>query len=137
MSATVGARLGIQVGTILGSIVIALGGLIHLASTARLGDSAGAGELYAGYYSPWYDPWYGPSWGWGGGYWGGHWGHHHHYYPGYYSTPSRHYSNGRSSYRDNRSYASGRGSGYTGGRSSGSSSLRNSGSTTRLRLQVP
>lgn len=41
MSATVGARLGIQVGTILGSIVIALGGLIHLASTARLGDSAG------------------------------------------------------------------------------------------------
>ena len=37
MSATVGARLGIQVGTILGSIVIALGGLIHLASTARLG----------------------------------------------------------------------------------------------------
>ena len=31
---------------------------------------------------------------------GGHWGHHHHYYPGYYSTPSRHYSNGRSSYRD-------------------------------------
>ena len=91
----------------------------------------GWGGFYAGYYSPWYDPWYGPSWGWGGGYWGGHWGHHHHYYPGYYSTPSRHYSNGRSSYRDNRSYASGRGSGYTGGRSSGSSSLRNSGSTTR------
>ena len=75
----------------------------------------GWGGFYAGYYSPWYDPWYGPSWGWGGGYWGGHWGHHHHYYPGYYSTPSRHYSNGRSSYRDNRSYASGRGSGYTGG----------------------
>ena len=46
MSATVGARLGIQVGTILGSIVIALGGLIHLASTARLGDSAGAGEAF-------------------------------------------------------------------------------------------
>ena len=42
MSATVGARLGIQVGTILGSIVIALGGLIHLASTARLG----AGEAF-------------------------------------------------------------------------------------------
>ena len=29
-----------------GSIVIALGGLIHLASTARLGDSAGAGEAF-------------------------------------------------------------------------------------------
>ena len=46
MSATAGARLGIQVGTILGSIAIALGGLIHLASTARLGDSAGAGEAF-------------------------------------------------------------------------------------------
>ena len=46
MSATVGGRLGIPVGTILGSIVIALGGLIHLASTARLGDSAGAGEAF-------------------------------------------------------------------------------------------
>lgn len=34
------------VGTILGSIAIALGGLIHLASTARLGDSAGAGEAF-------------------------------------------------------------------------------------------
>ena len=39
---------------------------------------------------------------------------------------SRHYSNGRSSYRDNRSYASGRGSGYTEVGGSGSSSLRNS-----------
>lgn len=46
MSATVGGRLGIPVGTILGSIVIALGGLIHLASTARLGDSVGAGEAF-------------------------------------------------------------------------------------------
>ena len=43
------ARTGggiIIIGTILGSIAIALGGLIHLASTARLGDSAGAGEAF-------------------------------------------------------------------------------------------
>lgn len=46
MSATVGVRLGIRVGTILGSIAIALGGLIPLASMARLGESVGAGEAF-------------------------------------------------------------------------------------------
>lgn len=46
MSVTLGARLGIRVGTILGSIVTVLGGLIRLASMARLGASAGAGVVF-------------------------------------------------------------------------------------------
>ena len=42
MLATAGAHLGIRVGMILGSIAIALGGLIPLASMARLGAGAEA-----------------------------------------------------------------------------------------------
>lgn len=42
----VGARLGIRGGTILGSIAIALGGLIPLVSMVRLGDSVGAGDAF-------------------------------------------------------------------------------------------
>ena len=96
---------------------------------------------WGGFYSPWYySSWYGPSWGWGGSYWGGYGGYYGGYYGhsyggyygggGYYSSPSRHYPNGRAttgrimSGRSSRSSVSGSDMGLRS--SSRSSSARSS-----------